>query len=98
MSGWFMRKLANASNRSSAYCQDLIFVSARYDAIVGGAGHNGMTKAASLARQELSVLALEKRPIVGGCATTDELWPSFKVSRLSYAYSQAEPNRRADVA
>jgi phytoene dehydrogenase-like protein len=41
-----------------------------YDAIVIGAGHNGLTAAAYLARAGLSTLVLERREIVGGCCVT----------------------------
>src|SRR5215510_10272677 len=47
--------------------------SGHYDAIVVGAGHNGLTAAAYLARAGLSVLVLERRQLVGGCAVTEEV-------------------------
>lgn len=59
----------------------------QFDAVVVGAGHNGLVAGAYLARQGLKTIILERRPIVGGAAITEELWPGFKVSRLSYAYS-----------
>jgi flavin-dependent dehydrogenase len=37
----------------------------RFDAVVVGGGHNGLVAAAYLARGELKVLVLERRPIVG---------------------------------
>jgi phytoene dehydrogenase-like protein len=46
------------------------------DVIVIGGGHNGLTCAGYLARAGLSVAVLERREIVGGCATTEELVPS----------------------
>lgn len=46
------------------------------DVIVIGGGHNGLTCAGYLARAGLSVAVLERREIVGGCATTEELIPS----------------------
>ena len=54
-----------------------------YDAIIIGGGHNGLVTAAYLARAGRSVLVLERREIVGGCAVTEELWPGFKVSTAS---------------
>lgn len=54
--------------------------------VIGG-GHNGLVAGAYLARQGLRTVIVERRPIVGGAAITEELWPGFKVSRLSYAYS-----------
>ena len=44
-----------------------------YDAIVVGAGHNGLTAAAYLARAGLTTLVLERREIVGGCCVTEEI-------------------------
>jgi phytoene dehydrogenase-like protein len=58
-----------------------------YDAVVIGAGHNGLVSAAYLAKAGLSVGVFESRPFVGGAAITEELWKGYKISRLSYAYS-----------
>jgi len=49
-----------------------------YDAIVIGAGHNGLTAAAYLARAGLSILVLERREIVGGCCVTEEIAPGCR--------------------
>ncbi|MBW4658808.1 MAG: NAD(P)/FAD-dependent oxidoreductase [Drouetiella hepatica Uher 2000/2452] len=46
-----------------------------YDVVIIGAGHNGLTCAAYLLKAGYSVLLLEKRPIPGGGATTEELMP-----------------------
>jgi beta-carotene ketolase (CrtO type) len=46
------------------------------DVIVVGGGHNGLTCAGYLARAGLSVIVMERRDIVGGCATTEELVPA----------------------
>jgi beta-carotene ketolase (CrtO type) len=46
-----------------------------YDAIVIGAGHNGLVCAAYLLKAGYSVLLLEKRPVPGGAATTEEALP-----------------------
>lgn len=54
-----------------------------YDAIIVGAGHNGLTCAAYLARAGLRVLALERREQVGGAVYTEELWPGYKVDTCS---------------
>ena len=56
-----------------------------YDAIIIGAGHNGLVAAAMLARAGKKVLVLERRPIVGGAAITQELAPGFRCSTLSYS-------------
>jgi len=62
-----------------------------YDVIVIGAGHNGLTAAAYLARAGRRVLVLERRFMVGGCAVTEELWPDFRVSRASYVAGLLRP-------
>ena len=59
----------------------------RYDAIVVGAGHNGLVTAAYLARAGRRVLVLERRPIVGGACVTEETFPGFKVSTAAYVNS-----------
>ena len=58
-----------------------------YDAIVVGAGHNGLTTAAYLARAGLKSLVLESRPVVGGTCVTEEVFPGYKVSTTSYLCS-----------
>lgn len=62
-----------------------------YDAIIVGAGHNGLVAAASLAKRGWRVLVLERRPVVGGCCVTEELWPGFKVSTAAYVNSLLRP-------
>lgn len=56
-----------------------------YDAIIIGAGHNGLVAAAMLAKAGKKVLVLERRPVVGGAAVTQELAPGFRCSTLSYS-------------
>jgi phytoene dehydrogenase-like protein len=58
-----------------------------YDAIVIGAGHNGLVTAAYLARAGKKVLVLERRELVGGCAVTEEIWPGYRVSTGAYLLS-----------
>ncbi len=62
-----------------------------YDAIILGAGHNGLTAAAYLARAGLSTLVLERRDIVGGCCVTEEIAPGCRVSTTSYIASMLRP-------
>ena len=61
--------------------------STNFDAIVIGAGHNGLVCAAYLARAGKKVCVLERRHVLGGCATTEELWPGYKVSTAAYVIS-----------
>lgn len=62
-----------------------------YDAIIIGAGHNGLITAAYLARAGKSVCVLERRALIGGAAVTEELFPNCKVSTLSYLCSLLQP-------
>lgn len=68
-----------------------------YDAIIIGAGHNGLVTAAYLARAGQSVLVLEKREILGGCSNTEELWPGFRVSTGAYVNSLFRPQIIRDL-
>src|ERR1700732_4743960 len=68
-----------------------------YDAIVIGAGHNGLTAAAYLARAGLSTLVLERRDIVGGCCVTEEIAPGCRVSTTSYIASMLRPEVISDL-
>ena len=63
----------------------------KYDAIVIGGGHNGLTAAAYLAKSGRKVLVLEQRHLVGGAAVTEELFPGFKYSVYSYVVSLLRP-------
>jgi len=51
---------------------------ANYDAIIIGAGHNGLVAAAYLARAGKKILLLERRSVIGGIAVTEEVFPRFK--------------------
>jgi len=64
----------------------------KYDAIVIGGGHNGLTTAAYLGRAGKKVLVLEKRYILGGAAVTEEVFPGFKFSVCSYVVSLMKAN------
>ena len=58
-----------------------------YDAVVIGAGHNGLTCAAYLGAAGLKVKVFEKRHLVGGAAVTEEFYPGFRNSVAAYAIS-----------
>ncbi|MEW6246936.1 MAG: NAD(P)/FAD-dependent oxidoreductase [Nitrospirota bacterium] len=62
-----------------------------YDAIIIGAGHNGLVAACYLARAGWKVLVLERRHIVGGACVTEEVFPGFKVSTAAYVVSLFRP-------
>ncbi len=62
-----------------------------WDAIVVGAGHNGLVTAGYLARAGLSVLVLERDTLVGGAAVSRELYPGFTYSSCSYVCSLLRP-------
>jgi phytoene dehydrogenase-like protein len=62
-----------------------------YDAIVIGAGHNGLTNAAFLAKAGLDVLVLEKNDYIGGATATRELHEGWKYSNSSYVCSLFRP-------
>ena len=63
----------------------------RFDAIVIGAGHNGLTSAAFLAKAGLKVLVLERNPYIGGATVSRELYPPFTYSNCSYVASLLRP-------
>jgi phytoene dehydrogenase-like protein len=66
-------------------------VSRRYDAVIIGGGHNGLTSAAYLARAGMTVLVLERRNVLGGAAVTEEVFPGFRFSVCSYVVSLLRP-------
>src|SRR5947209_16641917 len=69
-----------------------------YDAIVIGAGHNGLVTACYLARAKRKVLVLERRYIVGGaCVTEERTFPGFKVSTAAYVNSLFRPEIIRDL-
>ena len=65
-------------------------MSTNYDAIVVGAGHNGLTCACYLAKAGLKVLVLEQYQTIGGMTLTEELTlPSFKSDVHASGYQLA---------
>src|SRR2546429_4579691 len=63
----------------------------RYDVIVIGAGHNGLTTAAYLGGAGLATLVVERRDVVGGCCVTEEIAPGCRASTTSYIASMLRP-------
>lgn len=68
-----------------------------YDALIIGAGHNGLTCACYLARAGLQVRVLERRGVVGGAAVTEEFHPGFRNSTASYTVSLLHPSVIRDL-
>jgi phytoene dehydrogenase-like protein len=64
---------------------------AKWDAIIVGAGHNGLTCAAYLARAGRRVLVLEARERIGGACTLEEFWPGYRVSPCAYVCGLLHP-------
>ncbi len=69
----------------------------KYDAIVIGAGHNGLTNAAYLAKAGLDVLVLEKNSYIGGATVSRELHQDWKYSNCSYVCSLLRPEISRDL-
>jgi phytoene dehydrogenase-like protein len=62
-----------------------------WDVIIVGAGHNGLTAAAYLARAGKSVLVLEARERIGGACTLEETWPGCRISPCAYLAGLLHP-------
>ena len=56
-----------------------------------GAGHNGLTAGAMLARAGLATLVVERRDVIGGCCVTEEIAPGCRASTTSYIASMLRP-------
>ncbi|WP_226016347.1 NAD(P)/FAD-dependent oxidoreductase [Novosphingobium sp. FKTRR1] len=69
----------------------------RYDALIIGGGHNGLTCAFYLAKAGMKVRVLERRDIVGGACVTEEFHPGFRNSTASYTVSLLRPKVIADM-
>jgi phytoene dehydrogenase-like protein len=52
----------------------------KYDAIIIGAGHNGLVTAALLSKAGFKTLVLEQRAVLGGAAATEEVFPGFRMN------------------
>ncbi len=69
----------------------------RFDAVILGGGHNGLTCAAYLAGAGLSVCVVERRAVLGGAAVTEEFHPGFRNSTASYTVSLLDPQIIRDL-
>jgi phytoene dehydrogenase-like protein len=69
----------------------------KQDVVIIGGGHNGLVCAFYLARKGLKVRVLERRPVVGGAAVTEEFHPGFRNSVASYTVSLLQPRVVADM-
>ena len=63
------------------------FTKEKYDAVIIGAGHNGLVWSNYLGMKNKKTLILEQRDIIGGAAVSEELVPGYKFSRFSYVLS-----------
>ncbi len=70
----------------------------RYDAIVIGAGHNGLVAAAYLAKAGRRVLVIERRDVMGGAAVSEAIWSGWTVSTASYVCSLLHPTIVEELA
>ena len=69
----------------------------QFDAIIIGAGHNGLVAAGYLARAGKKVAVLEKRDRVGGACTLEEPFPGFTMSPCAYVVSLLRPEIIRDL-
>jgi phytoene dehydrogenase-like protein len=68
-----------------------------FDAVIIGAGHNGLTCAAYLGMAGLKVKVVERRALVGGAAVTEEFHPQFRNSIAAYTVSLLNPKIIRDL-
>src|SRR5437588_10303174 len=68
-----------------------------HDAVIIGGGHNGLVCAAYLAMAGLKAMVLERRPVVGGAAVTEEFYPGFRNSVAAYTVSLLNPKIIRDL-
>lgn len=69
----------------------------KYDAVIVGAGHNGLVCGAYLAKAGLKVCVLERRALVGGACATEEVWPGYHVSTAAHMLGLFQPRVILDL-
>ncbi|CAE7798383.1 PYROXD2, partial [Symbiodinium microadriaticum] len=94
---WYKRADGNMDDSIEKESARMATSGGYYDCVVIGAGHNGLITAAYLAKAGKKVAVLERRHVLGGCSTTEELWPGFKVSTASYVVSLLLPEIIRDL-
>ena len=94
-------KISLKSHKCKGYAtKNFKSIKSKYDAIIIGAGHNGLVAANYLAKfspKPIKICILEQRHIIGGAAVTEELIPGFKFSRASYLLSLFRPQIIQDL-
>ncbi len=72
-------------------------MSRRNGVVIIGAGHNGLVTAFYLARAGFKPLVLERRPVVGGVAVTEEFYPGFKCPTVAHVAGPLRPDVARDM-
>src|SRR5215218_7151128 len=78
----------------STFCIPPAFMN---DTIVIGAGHNALTAAFYLAKGGRKPLVLERRPVAGGCATSEEFAPGYRAATLAHTLGPLRPSIVRDM-
>ncbi|HEX2089667.1 MAG TPA: NAD(P)/FAD-dependent oxidoreductase [Actinomycetota bacterium] len=68
-----------------------------YDAIVVGAGHNGLVCGAYLAKAGLNTIILERREAAGGAVATSELSPGVRAPTVAHSIGRLRPSVIRDL-
>src|SRR6201999_4472334 len=89
------RSLPAVRGAASSLCNRTVMTET--DVVIIGAGHNGLTCAAYLAKAGLRVRVVERRKVVGGAAVTEEVHPGFRNSVAAYTVSLLNPKIIADL-
>jgi phytoene dehydrogenase-like protein len=85
----FTLAASNIEQGTARFTNRNLSMKSKYDAVILGAGHNGLVAASYLARAGLSVLLLEKNDYIGGATTSQKVFPDYdaRLSRYSYLVS-----------